>query len=305
LRDLSLFTVLFFATMMTVLVAWSSVGVDYEYGFNAQAQMAVERQQDQQQSISSLAAPSTIGTLPSIEITSHSSGQQVGVGPLTISGTSSDTPSTDCEVYADWNDNKPFGKAVAAGPGGPDDYSKWTFTYGTGYHLIKNGTNNLTSKISCVDEPINSTKWSSINLIGVDGLNSTGSLDSDSTINQAITSGLPPPPPSIGLPLPTPDQAGVTSTSLDPIVGEANEDDDESNEDDDGDSDDSNVENEDDRNEVDEEDNNGSEGEDSGDNENGSGGDDGDDGDDGDEDNDLVDFGPDGPVDFGSDGPID
>jgi hypothetical protein len=284
--------------MMTVLGAWSSVDVDFEYGFNAQAQMAVERQQDQQQSIFSLAAPSTTGTLPSIEITSHSSGQQVGVGPLTISGTSSDTPSIDCEVYADWNDNKPFGKAVATGPGGPDDYSKWTFTYGTGYHLIKNGTNNLTSKISCVDEPINSTKWSSINLIGVGGLSSTGSLGSDSTINQAITTGLPPPPSPIGLPLPGPNQAGVTSSSLDPVVGEADEEDEESNEDD-TDSDDTNVENEDDSNEEDEEDNSGSGGEDSGDNDNGRGRDGR--GDDGDEDNDIIDFGPKGLVDFDAD----
>jgi len=301
LRDLSLFTVLLFAVMMTVLSARSIVEVGYEYEFNAQAQMTVERQQDQQQSISSLTAPSTTGTLPSIEITSHNSGQQVELGPLTISGTSSDTPSIDCEVYADWNDNKPFGKAVAAGPGGSDDYSKWTFTYGTGYHLIKNGTNNLTSKISCVDEPTNSTKWSSINLIGVDGLNSTGGLDSESTINQAITTGLPSPPSPIGLPLPTPNQAGVTSSSLDPVVGEANEEDEDSNEDDDADSDDSDVENEDDSSEEDEEDNNGSEGEDSGDNENGSGSDGsdgGDGGDDSDEDNDLIDFGPGFPFDF-------
>jgi hypothetical protein len=297
LRNLLLFTVLLFAIIMTVLSAWSSVEVGYEYEFNAQAQMAVEQQQHQQQSISSLTAPSTTGTLPSIDITSHSSGQQVEVGPLTISGTSSDTPSTNCEVYADWNDSKPFGKAVAAGPGGPDDYSKWTFTYDTGYRLINNGTNNLTSKISCVDEPTNSTKWSSINLIGVNGLNSTGGLDSEPTINQAITTGLPPPSP-ISLPMPTPNQAGVTSSSLDPVVGEANEEDEESNEDDD-DSDDSNVEKEDDNNEEDEEDNNVSEGEDSGDNENGSGSDDGDDGDD------LIDFGPDGPVDFDVDDFID
>jgi hypothetical protein len=290
LRDLSLYTVLIFAIMMTVS-AWSSVEDGYEYEFRAHAQIAVERQQDQQQSISSLTTPSTTGPLPSIEITSHSSGQQVEVGPLTISGTSSDTSSTDCEVYADWNDSKPFGKAVAVGPGGPDDYSKWTFTYGNGYHLIKNGTNNLTSKISCM-EPTNSTKWSSINLIGVYGLNSTGGLDSEPTINQAITTGLPPPSPSpIGLPLPTLNQPGVTSSSLDPVVGEANEEDEESNEDDD-DSDDSNVENEDDSNEEDEEDNNGSGGEDSGDDENGGSSTDDD------EDNDLIDFGPDGPVDF-------
>ena len=295
LKDLSLFVILFSVVMLTLLSSYFSNKVSIEHNFNAQAQVIDNGPQSQQPSVPPLTTQTQTGTMPTIKITSHSSGQQVEVGPLTIAGTSSDTPSIDCDVYADWNDNKPFGKAVAAGPGGTDDYSKWTFTYNSGYHMIQNGTNNLTSKISCVEGPTNLTKWSSVNLIGVNG------SDSDSTINQAITTGLPPPPSPIGLPLPTPNQAGVTSSSLDPVVGEANEEDEESNEDDDDDFDDSNVENEDDSDEEDEEDNNGSGGEDSGDNENGSGSADGDDGDDGDEDNDLIDFGPDGPVDFDAD----
>ena len=176
--------------------------------------------------------------MPSIEITSHSNGQQVGVGHLTIAGTSSDTPSTECEVYADWNDSVPFKEAIAAGPGGPDDYSKWTFSYDSGYRLIQNGTNNLTSKISCMDAPTNLTKWNSVNLIGVND------SDSGSVINQAITSGLTPPTlpthsSTVGLPLPTPSQADVTTPPLNPVVevdeAEEDEEDEENNDNDDSD----------------------------------------------------------------------
>lgn len=105
--------------------------------------------------------------LPSIKIMSHITGQQVPIGPLTISGTSTDTSSTECQVYADWNDKKPYQKARATGPGGKDDYSKWTYTYGAGYHLIGNGTNNLTTKVSCLSVPMNLTKWYSIDVVGV------------------------------------------------------------------------------------------------------------------------------------------
>ena len=112
-------------------------------------------QQDQE-------ATSTIG----IKITSPPAGQQVPVGELTISGISTDDATTDCTVYADWNDQKPFQKAIATGPAGINDYSAWTFTYTQNYHLITNGTNNLTSKLSCLSSPTNVTKWNSVNVTG-------------------------------------------------------------------------------------------------------------------------------------------
>src|ERR671921_1480858 len=111
--------------------------------------------------------PITLG----IKITSPSTGQQVPTGELTISVISTDNVTTDCTVYADWNDQKPFQKAVATGPRGLDDYSTWNFTYTDDYHLITNGTNNLTSKLSCIDGSngagsANSTKSYSVNVIG-------------------------------------------------------------------------------------------------------------------------------------------
>ena len=102
----------------------------------------------------------------SIKITSPITGQQIPIGELTISGTSTDNTTTACTVYADWNDQKPFQKAIATGLGGENDYSTWTFTYTQNYHLIANGTNNLTSKLSCLNNPTNLTKWNSIDVIG-------------------------------------------------------------------------------------------------------------------------------------------
>src|SRR5215212_10596547 len=108
-----------------------------------------------------------------IKITSPVADQQVPVGELTISGTSTDNATSDCTVYADWNNLKPFQTATATGPGGANDYSRWTFTYTDDYHLIANGTNNLTSKLSCVGDEsnvgttANLTKSYSVNVIGV------------------------------------------------------------------------------------------------------------------------------------------
>jgi hypothetical protein len=301
LKDLSLFLTLVSTVVMTVLSTGSSTGGWYEPNINVQAQII----QDDTPGTPPSSVPATVGTMPTIKITSHISGQQVKTGPLTISGTSSDTSATNCQVYADWNDDMPFGMAVAAGPGGPDDYSKWTFTYGNDYHPIKNGTNNLTSKISCDDGLTPLTKWSSINLIGV------SSSDPGSVISQAITSGNPSPSPTyqsppMGLPLLAPNHAVATSSPLDPIVAEEDEDE-ESNENDENDDSDSTDDNSDDENDdenADNEDDGDSDGsgdslEDSQDEDNGDNGNNDDNGgaDDGGDDDGPVNFGPDGPVD--------
>src|SRR5215208_7613523 len=102
-----------------------------------------------------------------VKIISPITGQQVPVGELTISGISTDNATTGCTVYADWNNLKPFQTATATGPGGVNDYSTWNFTYTADYHLITNGsTNELTSKLSCINNPTNLTKWYSVNVIG-------------------------------------------------------------------------------------------------------------------------------------------
>src|SRR5829696_234444 len=123
-----------------------------------------------------------------IKITSPSTGQQVPVGELTISGTSTDNATSDCTVYADWNNTKPFQTAMATGPGGVNDYSRWTFTYINNYHLITNGTNNLTSKLSCVDGSnggtANLTKFYSVNVFGIATTNNTADITSIEDVQQ-------------------------------------------------------------------------------------------------------------------------
>src|SRR5919205_1649145 len=123
----------------------------------------------------------------SIKITSPTIGQQVPVGQLTISGRSTDNATSDCTVYADWNNTKPFQKAIATGPGGVNDYSTWNYTYTDKYHLITNGTNELTSKLSCISSPANLTKFYSVNLIGIATMtnNKTGATSAEEVQQQS------------------------------------------------------------------------------------------------------------------------
>lgn len=151
---------------------------------------------------------------PYVQITSHFSGQTVPVGSLTISGTSTDTSLRECQIYTDLNDKKPFQRVVATGPGGPNDFSTWTFTYNDGYQLIQNGTNNLTSKIICMDSPT-STKWHSVNITGVNGL---ASSTSPLPIAQAQTAD--PQADGFVIPFSTLNSPDIISPPLDPVTGE-------------------------------------------------------------------------------------
>ena len=110
-----------------------------------------------------------------VTIESHEKDQYAPIGPLTISGTSSDNITTDCEVYIDWNDLKPFQKAIpkssaSNGTGGSpsirSDYSNWTYSFTKEYHEIVEGTNELTAKLDCLAYPSNYTKFSSVNVTG-------------------------------------------------------------------------------------------------------------------------------------------
>ncbi|MDQ3868243.1 MAG: hypothetical protein M3250_01645 [Thermoproteota archaeon] len=102
-----------------------------------------------------------------VKITSPSAGQKVPVGELTIFGTSTDNETTDCQVQVDVNDIKPFQNATATGPMMKNDYSTWIFSYTKDYHLIGEGANELTAKISCLYGPVSLTKYYTVNVIGV------------------------------------------------------------------------------------------------------------------------------------------
>ena len=165
-----------------------------------------------------------------VKITSPTTSQNVSTGQLTITGTSTDTTARECQVYADWNDRKPFQRVVAAGPAGNGDYSRWNYTYTATYHEITNGTNELTSKISCLANPTNLTKWYSINVTGIEGLipptesyvQSISQVQSNNTGNSTdISTGLMPT-------LSTINEAQINSPRLESLVGSDDSDDDQS-----------------------------------------------------------------------------
>ena len=114
----------------------------------------------------------------SIKIESPLSNQKVPVGELTISGTSSDNSSAQCQVYLDWNNLKPYQLATPTGSNGSADFSKWSFTYTSKYHLIQTGLNDLTSKITCLIPPAGPTvtKWYSINVTGATTSNQSSNV---------------------------------------------------------------------------------------------------------------------------------
>ena len=151
--------------IILLLAIWSNYYSSFSTGYlhtQLQQQQQLLPQQKQQQQSSLLLPTNKLG----IKITSPTSGQQVTVGALTIFGKSTDNPTTNCQVFVDWNNLKPMQKVMATGPGGENDYSSWTFTYTKEYHLITQGVNELTAKLSCITGPFNSTKYYSTNVQG-------------------------------------------------------------------------------------------------------------------------------------------
>lgn len=114
-----------------------------------------------------------------IKIDSPLGNQQVPVGELTISGTSTDNSTSQCQVYVDWNNLKPYQLATPTGSNGSSDFSTWNFTYTSKYHLIQTGLNDLTSKITCLVPPNGPTvtKWYSINVTGTTSPNQSSSVE--------------------------------------------------------------------------------------------------------------------------------
>jgi hypothetical protein len=105
---------------------------------------------------------------------SDSDSEMVSVGELTIFGTAKyEAANKACTVYADWNDSQPMQKATPAGLNFTEFgrysnvYSTWTFTYTSKYHLISEGVNELTAKLSCDIGPFNVTKYDSVNVNGI------------------------------------------------------------------------------------------------------------------------------------------
>jgi hypothetical protein len=128
-----------------------------------------------------------------VKITSPATGQKIPVGELEVAGTSTDNNLTDCQVYVDINDIKPMQNTTASRSDGQNDYSNWTFTYTSEYHLISEGINELTAKLSCIHNPANVTKYYSVNVTGVPTLvaaNDTATVPAPVNQTQKQTLGL-------------------------------------------------------------------------------------------------------------------
>jgi len=101
---------------------------------------------------STTSTPQPSSTLPdgAVTITSPEDGQKVPVGQdLKVTGTSMANAASDCKITVNLNRVKPYQPAVAAGPGGPNDYSQWSFTITSQYAPIQEGQNRVAAKIDC------------------------------------------------------------------------------------------------------------------------------------------------------------
>jgi hypothetical protein len=123
----------------------------------------------------------------SVKIVSPLEGQQVPIGEeLIASGESSDDISKDCTVSVIVNNIKPYHTASATGASGPGDYSKWSFTLSSNYTDIIEGRNRITAKLSCPE----STKWYSVNAIGVRTGQASASTNVTSNFTPSVLSAI-------------------------------------------------------------------------------------------------------------------
>jgi len=112
-----------------------------------------------------------------LKIASPVKGQHIPTGTnLTVTGTSSDNSSTNCQISLLLNDLKPYQKTTPTGKSssGGEDYSSWRYVFNNSTDSsIKQGINKITSKMTCVntDQPRVTnpgvSKWYSINVTGV------------------------------------------------------------------------------------------------------------------------------------------
>jgi len=110
-----------------------------------------------------------IALIPKVKILSPYDGQKVPVtnNNLAVSGTSSDDILKECKVSVLLNGVKPYQKTIATGKNGTNDYSTWRYKLDPSYSVIREGSNKLTAKVTCLDNPYSSSKWTSIDLTGI------------------------------------------------------------------------------------------------------------------------------------------
>ena len=127
-----------------------------------------------------------------VKITSPSNDEKVAIGGNTnfkVTGSSTDTTNVDCKVSVILNNVKPYQEAGPTGPGGKSDYSTWNFVLTPNYNAtIKEGTNKITSKLSCPNPNENASSalatHYSVFFAGEDS-----SISSSPSVNTTATTG--------------------------------------------------------------------------------------------------------------------
>ena len=166
-------------------------------------------------------APTATTKLHAIKITSPIKGQQLPIGnSLIVTGASSDNAISNCQVSVIANGIKPYQPATASGPGGANDYSKWSFTLAPKYIAIKDGQNKITSKITCCDNPtvgsyysVNVTGLSAVKQAATSTLSSTPPSPKATTTHDITPPQSPPPPPKSTLSSTPPSPKATTTTT--------------------------------------------------------------------------------------------
>src|SRR5919197_5413029 len=178
-------------TFCVILTSATSSGLLIVFAQSNQTK-APSSSTNQTKSSSSPSQSSSASTvhIAKIKITSPTRGQQVPVGKdLTLSGTSIDNATSNCQVSVIANKVRPYQPATATGNGGSNDYSKWNFVLTSKYTTIKPGQNRITAKHECVNNP-GLTGFSSVNLTGVPA---SATTPATSVTNQTTSSS----PPSV------------------------------------------------------------------------------------------------------------
>jgi hypothetical protein len=126
-----------------------------------------------------------------VRITEPARGQHLAIGKnLTIEGTSSYSSTSNCGVYVIVDGIKPYQKTIPIGQAGGNNYSQWMYTLAPAYAgTIKEGINRITAKLVCQAGPVNLTKFYSINVTGMNGINpKQSSIASNNTADVHVSS---------------------------------------------------------------------------------------------------------------------
>jgi peptidoglycan/xylan/chitin deacetylase (PgdA/CDA1 family) len=125
-------------------------------------------------------APSTLPD-NAVTIISPTDGQQVPIEQdIEVTGTSMANAASGCKITVNLNRVKPYQPAVAAGPGGANDYSQWSFTITSQYASLQEGQNRVAAKIGCGSDDANLKQFAHVNVTGI--ASSSSSSVSDITL---------------------------------------------------------------------------------------------------------------------------